>query len=267
MKYKFAAVLLLLVVSLSCTAWAAGAEQEVVTCQVNLFQCGSLEGTQTILGQVTLLGSEEEAYQWIYQGLLARQDEIRMTQFQISRWEAAALYKQVVNDKPELFYVGGQLRLWIDDDYSTVLGIMPEYLENLPADAGEMMEQAIAAALSRVEPGMSQAEKALVLHDYLVDTVVYDRGFLVNGEVSDSAAYSAYGALVNGDAVCNGYALAYQLLLKQAGLNAIKVTSISMEHAWNLVEIDGSWYHVDTTWDDPAPNLEGGGNHFLFPPL
>ena len=266
MNYKFAAALFLLMASLVCTAWAAGAEPEpeAVTCEVNLFQCGSLEGAQTIPGQVTLLDSEEEAYQWIYQGLLARQDEIRMTQFRISRWEAAALYEQVVNDNPELFYVGGNVILWIDDDYSTVLGFIPEYLKNLPADAGEKMEQAIAAALSRVEPDMSQAEKALVLHNYLVDTVAYDRGLLVNGEVSDSAVYSAYGALVNGDAVCNGYALAYQMLLKQVGINAIKVTSTPMDHAWNLVEIDGSWYHVDTTWDDPAPNLEGGGNHFYF---
>lgn len=264
MKGKAAVVLVLLLAALSCTAWAAGEKTETVTCEVNLFQCGSLEGAQTIPGEVSLLFDEAEAYQRIYEGLLAKQDEIDMIQFQIPRSEAVALYEQVINDNPELFYVGSRLSLWIDSDHSTVLGIIPEYLENLPADAGEKMEQAIAAALSLVEPDMSQAEKALVLHDYLVDTVAYDWDFLINGEVSDTAVYSAYGALVNGDAVCNGYALAYQMLLKQVGINAIKVTSTPMDHAWNLVEIDGNWYHVDVTHDDPAPNLEGGGDCYYF---
>lgn len=180
MKGKAAVVLVLLLAALSCTAWAAGEEPETVTCEVNLFQCGSLEGAQTIPGEVSLLFDREGAYQCIYQGLLAKQDEIDMTRFQIPRSEAVALYEQVINDNPELFYVGSKLSLWIDEDHTTALGIIPEYLENLPADAGEKMEQAIAAALSLVEPGMSQAEKALVLHDYLVDTVAYDWDFLIS---------------------------------------------------------------------------------------
>lgn len=76
--------------------------------------------------------------------------------------------------------------------------------------------------------------------------------------------YTAYGALVEGDAVCQGYALAYKLLLDKCGIDSVLVTSNEMGHAWNLVKLDGSWYHVDVTWDDPTPNVEGGGTHKNF---
>lgn len=261
MRRKVVVMLFLLLAVLSCTAWAAGDEPVEEHEEVNLFQCGSLDGAQTIPGEVGLLSSEA-AYQCIYQGLLAKQEKIDVSEFQISRAEIPALYEQVVNDNPELFYVGSNVTWWLIG--STVVSIEPYYLENLPADAEVRMNQAIAEALSLVEPGMSQAETALVLHDYLMDTVAYDWDTLVNGTPTDKAVYSAYGALVNGKAVCNGYALAYQMLLKQAGINAVKLTSTPMNHAWNLVEIDGNWYHVDVTHDDPAPNVEGGGRHFYF---
>ena len=263
MKRKIAAVLILMLAVLSSTAWAAGTELESGTCEVDLFQCGSLEGAQTVPGEVSLLVADEEgAYRCIYEGLLAKQTEIDVSEFKIPVSEIMSFYERVINDNPELFYVGNGLRWWYSG--STVSRIEPEYLEGLPADAEIRMEQAVAAALSLVEPGMSQAEKALVLHDYLMDTVTYDWVTATTGQPVDRTVYSAYGALANGNAVCNGYALAYQMLLKQVGINAVKLNSKNMNHAWNLVEIDGSWYHVDVTWDDPVPNVEGGGRHENF---
>lgn len=67
--------------------------------------------------------------------------------------------------------------------------------------------------------------------------------------------------LVNHIGVCNGYALAYKYLLNEVGINCYMVTSESMNHAWNLVELDGSYYHVDVTWDDPAWDLTGRVSH------
>lgn len=110
---------------------------------------------------------------------------------------------------------------------------------------------------------MSDYEKELVLHDYLTAHCVYSDE--VNQQ-PESDIYRAYGALVNQDAVCNGYAEAMQLLLMCAGVNTKFVvgTADGVDHAWNLVEIDGKWYHLDVTWDDPTPDQAENTIHPYF---
>ena len=66
--------------------------------------------------------------------------------------------------------------------------------------------------------------------------------------------YNAYGVLVNGLAVCHGYALAYIDLLREVGVESYFVSSKNINHAWLIIETENGWYHSDVTWDDP--NLE-----------
>lgn len=79
-------------------------------------------------------------------------------------------------------------------------------------------------------------------------------GFLVS---SDNWEYStrartAYSALVRRKAVCEGYAMAYRLLLNAVGIVSDVSIDRSGKHIWNYVRIHGRWYHVDVTWDDPV---------------
>ncbi|MNJ36201.1 hypothetical protein D3C77_309800 [compost metagenome] len=62
-----------------------------------------------------------------------------------------------------------------------------------------------------------------------------------------------------GEAVCQGYTLLTYRLLKQAGINnrIVEGSAGGQLHVWNLVSLDGDWYHLDTTWDDPAPDMPG----------
>lgn len=112
-----------------------------------------------------------------------------------------------------------------------------------------------------ITEGMSDYDKELALHDYLVTHCEYSED---TTQEPQSDIYRAYGALVDGDAVCNGYAEAMQLLLMCVGVNTQFVigTADGIDHAWNLVELDGNWYHVDTTWDDPLPDQ---GENVLHP--
>ena len=108
---------------------------------------------------------------------------------------------------------------------------------------------------------MTDYEKELALHDYLVAHCEYSEE---TRQEPESDIYRAYGALVNEDAVCNGYAEAMQLLLMCVDVNTQFVigTADGIDHAWNLVELDGNWYHLDTTWDDPLPDQ---GEYVLHP--
>ena len=88
--------------------------------------------------------------------------------------------------------------------------------------------------------GANNWETALNLHEWLVTHVYYDLN------------YEYYGAdmILRGYGVCDGYAKAYMMMLKKAGISAYRVTNAS--HAWNAVKLDGNWYYIDCTWDDPS---------------
>lgn len=102
-------------------------------------------------------------------------------------------------------------------------------------------------------PQMSDYQIELAVHDFLIEKCHYSK--------SDDAPvlHSAYGALVNRNAVCQGYASAFELILNIAGVECIFVTGTSgMQHGWNMVNLGGAWHHVDVTWDDPS-NTGGNG--------
>ena len=114
------------------------------------------------------------------------------------------------------------------------------------------IEEGIAHALSGITDTMSDLEKMLYLHDYLVREVDYDLSDVFPGYV-----YRPEGVFVHRSAVCQGYAEAYSLLLTRLGYTSRVVSSSAMNHAWNMVLLDGTWYHVDVTWDDPTNGFDG----------
>lgn len=133
----------------------------------------------------------------------------------------------------------------------------PEELSEKRAQDAEQQAAVDAAIASCVTDDMSDYDIAKALHDYLVLNNEYDMRYY-SGNVP-AISYTAYGALVNHTSVCAGYALAYQALLEQAGIPCEYVTGMTTQgyHGWNIVQIDGEWYHVDTTWDDPVPDRAG----------
>ena len=108
---------------------------------------------------------------------------------------------------------------------------------------------------SVVKSGMTEFQKELALHDYVVNNTKYDYEKLKSNSVPDDD-FTAYGVLINKTAVCEGYAEAMYRLLSAAGIeNKIAIgTGAGTPHAWNIVKIDGKYYHLDTTFDDPISN-------------
>jgi len=106
----------------------------------------------------------------------------------------------------------------------------------------------VEEVLHGITPEMSEFDRQLLVHDRLAARVTYD-GSLPN-------AHDAYGALIDGKAVCQGYAEAFQYLLRRVGIQSFIVTGVGVNadgeipHAWNLVRIDNKYYHTDLTWDD-----------------
>lgn len=174
-------------------------------------------------------------------------------------------YDAVMCDRPDLFWIYNQSsRIQYiyktekndDDSYDVAFRLTKEN-ENYEYQK-QHFDDAVSAFMSDIDQTASEHDVALQIHDKLLETVEYKDGDM---ERSDDA-HDAYGALVNHEAVCDGYSLAYEYLLRQAGIDATMVYGQAGSgdslgsHAWNLVEIDGDWYEVDVTWDDGDMSIE-----------
>ena len=156
--------------------------------------------------------------------------------------------KKLFNTTYEVFIDSGENANYLSKTYSSKEQIL-EY-EN-------QINKEVVNILSETE-GKSDYQKILIIHDYLVDNVTYDE------TVSKNNIYNMYGALVNKEAVCEGYAKAFQYLMQQIGIESVIIIGSATDsdeniqnHAWNYVKLNNTWYAVDVTWDDPV--LIGGG--------
>ncbi len=167
----------------------------------------------------------------------------------------ARAFRAMTNDFPEYYWMPSSYYITVDKNNVAVAfkrneaedgyGFTKEEIESNKLE----FDDAIERIMDKVNKGKTDFEKEVLIHDLLCKAVVYDSEFDRYGE---GTVYSAYGALVNGHAVCEGYARAFKLLCYYAGIECILITgdSKNVGHMWNMVKLDGNWYHVDVTWDD-----------------
>ena len=101
----------------------------------------------------------------------------------------------------------------------------------------------------KITNSMPTREKIKIIHDYIIDNAEYDKLKYNNKNDTTYKSNTAYGILVQGYGTCNGYADAMAIFLNK--LNIINYKISNDEHIWNLVYLNGKWYHLDLTWDDP----------------
>uniref|UniRef100_UPI0040284256 transglutaminase domain-containing protein n=1 Tax=Agathobacter rectalis TaxID=39491 RepID=UPI0040284256 len=114
------------------------------------------------------------------------------------------------------------------------------------AEQEAKLTEAVAMAMTELQlNGLSEAKKITKIHDYICNHVDYEYNS------KEEQIYTAYGALCTGKAVCQGYAVLFYRLCKEAGLSVriISGTGNGGPHAWNIVRIGSKYYNVDCTWD------------------
>lgn len=192
----------------------------------------------------------------LYQEIAAFSQEIVMPE---------PIHKDLLNDLiwlikydcPELFHVSGEYTYYVRADApDTVLSVRPTY---------QMTQQAYESAYTQVlavlqdwraqTTGMSLYQTQKYIYDKLINNCTYQEEGPHTGTV--------YGALVLGKARCEGYSQALSMALRMAGMDCMVLTGEASasagentaakteRHAWNMVGIDGDFYQLDATWDDP----------------
>lgn len=109
-----------------------------------------------------------------------------------------------------------------------------------------------------ITPDMTIEDKIKTIHDYIINTTKYDIEKNNTGH-SNYESNTAYGALIEGAAICNGYADAMALFLDRLNIKNYKIASTT--HIWNAVYINDTWLHLDLTWDDPVSD---DGKDYLY---
>ena len=190
----------------------------------------------------------------ILAGLEEEKDQIELTALGISCQE--------LEDLMDDLHYRGQWPWYMEtysykyqNDTQRVQSLRITYVEHDEQDRN-VYDQELARIISRtVYPGMSQWQIALSIHDYLAAHYAYDESLKL---------HNAYDMIDKGEGVCEAYSMLYQDLLEMAGVESVLCHSEEMNHIWNLVKINGVWYHVDLTWDDPTADCIGRVMHNFF---
>ncbi len=189
-----------------------------------------------------------KTYRELASGIKERKESIPLSAG-ISEKELSTVWSCCLADYPQYFWVGSRYKYYRVDN--KVTKIEPEYTvtEQELSNARAEFDRSVYDLLRGITTSMSQYEIEKTLHDRLILHCKYEES---------SHAHTAYGALVDGTAVCEGIAKAFQHLCRSVGIETLFVVGRSDNpnsgksegHAWNIVKIDGNYYHVDVTWDN-----------------
>lgn len=148
------------------------------------------------------------------------------------------------------FYASGTyyIRFSVMDmtTYQTKMTGLYEYPIVIQDENYPSVEQIVNAVTAQCEAECStEFEKALWLHDWIIDHADYDFSY---------SYCSAEGVLARGEGTCESYHEAYVKLLNKVGIQTGRM--VGNGHVWTAVKMDGQWYHIDSTWDDKGDSYK-----------
>ncbi len=208
----------------------------------------SLENIKRSTGYVynTLSADEKAIYDKIYEGFVNFEQEVDLgAEYPTETVEK--VFKHVYFQEPEIFWFHGTRA-----QFSSAGSKMSKVALSYKYDKvkSEAMAGQIYKALDKIEASFpanaTDVDKVIAIHDYLITNTVFSK--------DDIYAKDAFGPLVGGYSQCEGYAKGFALACNHFGIENVRITGNKYDnnsHAWTKVKIDGKWYNVDVTWDDP----------------
>ena len=183
----------------------------------------------------------------------------------LTKEDITQVYEAFFTDNPQFFYLDRTYSMEGKpnvDGQTLYNALILQYLISAEqrVQAQSQFQTALNTVMADKPNSDDDYEIERYLHDQLTAGCTYDTTAAEQETIASPNAYSAYGALVEGKAVCEGYAKAMQLLLQESDIPATLVTGTAKEnnesHMWNLVTINGKNYHLDPTWNDNNDNRQ-----------
>lgn len=203
---------------------------------------------------------EETFSDYLRSALTEERQTILLTDFSgLTEAIVERVYSRLLATDPSLFFVTPTYTLSCRaaEDGAVPVSLAPTYRYRGAALAAAQADftERVNAYLADLPAGAAPLARVADLHDRMILDFDYDE----SEEVVDP-----YTLLGSGRGVCQAYSLLFTVLCRAAGIAAEPVTCFERSHAWNQVEIDGAWYHVDLTWDETALPYPGRVPHAYF---
>ncbi len=226
---------------------------------VTVLLAGNLQWTPMVRAQAAVAATDEdkEAFrQEVIEMLFTGDSTVHdIRKYNLTFTEYNTIFQEVIENECKVVYQCYHTQM----TQSTKDGNYMDTFWLYNSDAGfperwANMQASIEEVQSGLDEKMSDLEKTLYIHDWLVNHTYY--------YIDDGFSWVAGGPLGLGYGVCAGYRQAMILLLELEGIECLSISSDN--HGWLAVKLDGEWYHVDPTWDDTRSSVSGKVSHKYF---
>lgn len=202
------------------------------------------------------LSSESEeiknSYRKLYEGIFNYQNTVELPERAVTGDEIEDLINFVLKTGSALDLPGSKYEVFVDsENYVTKVNLTYNHSLREGLTMYDALMKRVDEIAAEAEPLLNDYDKIKYFHDTIINNCMYD--------LNAPEAHTAYGALVGGRAVCDGYMKAFQLLCEKANIASVPVYGKPFavdvggeEHIWNKVSCGGEWFNLDTTWDDPV---------------
>lgn len=187
---------------------------------------------------------EKRIYRQIQSGIEEFETDILLTTADDDLIDRA--YQKVLMDHPEYFWAqnAGNTRKIL---YTTYARLQPGY--NISASEARSQTEQIEKLADEILAEVDQKENTYLTARLIYEHIITDTEYVQNENDQNIA-----GVFLQNEAVCAGYARAFQYLCEKAGIECIYVTGDARDtvegHAWNMIKLDGEYYYVDVTYGD-----------------
>lgn len=244
---RLCALVMVLMLLLGCAVaeeYDIELSSDVQSTQLQLFTSGAIPQPRRMRA-VTPAGFAD----YVAEQMRQQPEKINVLSYGIRPENLPALLSDIINNNPDLFYIGSNIQYTTGSKTGNVYNIFPEYLYS-----GEDLKKRIADFNATVDQITAYAKgissdpigRMLAVNDYFCINYQYDNSLSI---------YGPDQLFTGGSGVCQAYMLAYAAVLDQLGIENTHATSYAMNHTWNLVKLGSDWYHVDVTWNDPDNGL------------
>ncbi len=225
-----------------------------------------------------LSSTQKKTYDAILNAVKKGQNTVNLSSYKIDPQVAYDMFSLIIDEHPEYFYLERNISLSANSKTGKAEEMVLLFSDGKKVDTvdknGKLKVNADKKVISKKIKELNAVTKEILskipktaplvikekmIHDSLADIITYDYSVLKLPSSADLTAYNdwnVYGAMVEGSAVCEGYAKSLSYLCRSVGIDAITISGVANagngteNHMWNAINLSGKWYLVDLTWDD-----------------
>ena len=193
----------------------------------------------------TLTSNQKKTYAALYEGILKNDKSIHIDGINPSFSDIKTAFQAADYDNPKIINTARGFKAWSYGSGYNDIEVVYEKSAAQTASALKNIETNTKSVIAQAKTLKTDYDKVKLFHDWIINRTTYTYG-------SSNYLWEVDGPVVYKKSVCEGYSKAFQYLCQSVGIECVCVSGTAGgPHMWNMVKVDGKWYQIDVTWDDP----------------